>query len=295
MRYDCSELVSEGAEGVMLRFFHSRVNPGKRAYFPHQHTAFEISVIRSGEGVYQLQERTYTFAPGDVFLFGTNEIHYITEITGEAPLDLVNLQFEPRFVWMPGGDLFDYRYLDIFFRRNGRFRHQLSHDDPRADVIRTLLRDIDEEFSLRRESYDLMVKNKLLTLLVYIRRNYAEYFDVSPAARDVQHIRRLDAAMKYIDAHLAEALTLAELSEQAHMSRSRFSALFRELNGLTPWEYIVGRRVSRAARLLSTSDETILEIAVACGFNNTANFNHAFRKVIGASPSEYRKRHAAAK
>jgi len=283
-------VVSELTELVMLRFFHSVQKPFRRAYFEHRHTAFEISVIRSGRGLYQLRDRVYEFHPGDVFMFSTNEVHCITEILSDEPLDIMNLQFEPRFIWMPGGERFDYRYLSIFFHRSASFCHQLRHDDPRADGIRALLADIEEEFARKEESYDLMVKNKLLTLLVHVRRSYAEYFDDGLARRETPHIRQLDAVMHFIDEHLGEALTLEGLAAQAHMSKSHFSSLFREFNGLSPWEYILSKRVTRAAQLLISTDRTVLDIASVCGFNSTANFNYAFRKLTHTSPSEYRRK-----
>jgi tRNA(Ile)-lysidine synthase TilS/MesJ len=84
--------------------------------------------------------------------------------------------------------------------------------------------------------------------------------------------------------------TLDALAEAAHMSKSHFSSLFRELNGISPWEYILSRRVSLAAQLLASTDRTVLDIATACGFNSTANFNYAFRKLTQSSPTEYRSR-----
>ena len=85
-------------------------------------------------------------------------------------------------------------------------------------------------------------------------------------------------------------LTLEGLAAQAHMSKSYFSSLFHELNGLSPWEYILSKRVTRAAQLLVSTDRTVLDIASACGFNSTANFNYAFRKLTHTSPSEYRRK-----
>jgi len=202
----------------------------------------------------------------------------------------MNLQFEPRFIWMPGAERFDHRYLDIFFHRNESFRHQFCADDPRADGIRALLSDIEEEFACKQESYDLMIKNKLLTLLVYVRRNYGEYFDHGAPRKELPHIRQLDAAMRFIDENLSGELTLEGLAAKAHMSKSHFSSLFRELNGVSPWEYILSKRISHAAQLLAATDRTVLDIATACGFNSTANFNHAFRKLTHASPSEYRQK-----
>ena len=58
---------------------------------------------------------------------------------------------------------------------------------------------------------------------------------------------------------------------------------------MSPWDYITVRRIDLARKLLSDSDRNILDIAMMCGFNNTANFNRAFKKVTGKTPKEIRK------
>ena len=57
---------------------------------------------------------------------------------------------------------------------------------------------------------------------------------------------------------------------------------------MSPWDYITVKRIDLARRLLAESDKNILEIAMLCGFNNTANFNRAFRNVTGKTPKEIR-------
>ena len=129
----------------------------------------------------------------------------------------------------------------------------------------------------------------LLTALVHVLRNYQEYFLGTPLPHTARTVRRLEQVMQYIDEHLTEPLTLAQLADTAHMSRSHFSALFRELNGLSAGAYIIGKRVALAAHLLRSTDRPVMEIALACGFNTAANFNHAFRRQTGVPPLVYRK------
>ena len=282
-----NEIVSNYSDLPMLKAYHSMREAFRRENTEHRHTAFEISVIARGHGLYRVGERVYRFEPQDVFFFSTNEAHCITEVVDE--LLVINLQFEPRFIWVPGHDTFDLRYLDVFFHRNENFRHQLRHDDPRAQEIRALLFQIDREFLQKDEFYDMMVKNMLLTTLVLVRRNYAHWFDGNTGSQKAQLVEQLRAVMQYIDDHLLNDLNLEELANEAHMSRSHFSALFKQLNGISPWEYIVSRRISHAANLLRTTSLPVTQIAIDCGFNTTANFNYAFRRHTNNTPTQYRK------
>ena len=83
--------------------------------------------------------------------------------------------------------------------------------------------------------------------------------------------------------------TLEELAELSCFSRTYFSALFKSLNGVSPWEYINIKRIEKAKMMLSETNDTILYIANECGFGNLSNFNRIFRKITGKKPSDYRK------
>ena len=73
-----------------------------------------------------------------------------------------------------------------------------------------------------------------------------------------------------------------------HLSPAYFSTIFKRLNGISPWDYITIKRIEQSIEYLESTDSSILEIACRCGFNNTANFNRAFKKITGKTPSEYR-------
>lgn len=63
---------------------------------------------------------------------------------------------------------------------------------------------------------------------------------------------------------------------------------FKNSFNMTPWDYIAIKRIEKATRLLRDSDETVLSVAIACGYNNTAGFNRIFKKITGLTPRGYR-------
>lgn len=287
MTVDSQVILSATQSIPLLHFYHSVLPPLKRAYSEHKHTAFEISCILSGSGLYKTQNALYHFHAGDIFLYSTNEIHYIIEIFDNC--DILNLHFEPRFIWSPGNDLFDSKYLNIFFNHGDSFENCLEQDEDTAR-IRQLLLEIEKEFNEKLPDYELMVKVKVLTILVTLGRNFN--FSIPQKALSQsrsQHLLQLDKALAYIDDNISSDIDLNTIAKTAHMSRSYFSTIFKEMNGLTPWEYIINKRGELAAHYLTSTDFSILDIACKCGFNNTANFNHAFKKVTRKSPSDFRK------
>jgi len=290
MRFKESVITSGENSKFLLKLFHSTVKPGQREYQEHHHTEFEISVFKSGKGIYTVGKKQYDFKKGDVFMFSSDEVHCITDIYADEPMDLMNIHFEPRFIWSAGNNIFDIKYLKIFFDRNEKFENRLDRNNPATKKIRNLLFDIESEFEKKQPEYELMIKINLLQILVTAIRDY-DYVktDSSSFSAKTQHLYNLEQAMNYIDEHLTTDMDLDSLAKKANMSKTYFSAIFKKLNGISPWDYITIKRIEKAIQLLKTTNKTMLEIALNCGFNNTANFNRAFKKVTGKVPSDYRK------
>ena len=65
-------------------------------------------------------------------------------------------------------------------------------------------------------------------------------------------------------------------------------SMFKEMNGLTPWEYINIKRINKAVDLLKSSDLSISSVATQCGYNNMANFSRIFKQITGTTPKHIR-------
>lgn len=94
----------------------------------------------------------------------------------------------------------------------------------------------------------------------------------------------------YINNNLDKEITVDELAERACMSKYHFIRVFNNEFGFTPHEFIIHSRINAAKFYLLSSSKSIKEIVYLCGFNNDSAFSNTFRKVVGKTPGQFRKR-----
>lgn len=100
--------------------------------------------------------------------------------------------------------------------------------------------------------------------------------------------RRMAAVFEYIDARLASDLSLADLSALVAMSKFHFLRTFKRASGMTPHQYILGRRLRAAAEELRATQKPIARVALDQGFSDLSTFNQSFRRVMRVTPTAFR-------
>jgi len=99
-------------------------------------------------------------------------------------------------------------------------------------------------------------------------------------------VRRIAASVE----EGAPAAPLDTLADEAGADKFQLLRAFRAAVGVTPHQYLLGLRMGRAAERLRRSDEPVTSIAFDCGFGDLSTFNRRFRRVMGASPRDWRRR-----
>lgn len=100
--------------------------------------------------------------------------------------------------------------------------------------------------------------------------------------------KRVVEAIRLIEQEADRPITLDGMASTASTSPFHFLRVFRQIAGMTPYQFVLKTRLHRAAIKLRTSDEAISTIALDAGFNDLSTFNRRFRRVMGAAPGAYR-------
>jgi AraC-like DNA-binding protein len=103
-----------------------------------------------------------------------------------------------------------------------------------------------------------------------------------PAARHL--LRAKDLA----DARYSERVAVKDMAGAAGLSRAHFSREFRRAFGESPHQYLLTRRLERAAELLRMTDWTVAEVCLEVGLRSIGSFTTSFKRAYGRSPIEYR-------
>ncbi|WP_332119703.1 AraC family transcriptional regulator [Azorhizobium caulinodans] len=165
----------------------------------------------------------------------------------------------------------------------------------RADIDDDFLRqvgyrinaELEEETSVGRFLVDSLARSMAAHLVT-------TYADASLPHRQspiVEHAK-MRRVIDYINDNLASEISLSDLSDIACLSHHHFARAFRSAVGVPPHRFISSLRLQRAQEMLAHTQSSLTEIAYSCRFSSQSTFTRAFRRHVGVSPGEYRRKAA---
>lgn len=233
----------------------------------HWHNYFELEIVAEGTGQHILNGTVYPLQPGDAFFLTPTDFH---EIAAEDSLVLWNVSFDEEMLTerllscLLSTDMCrTYRFTDNEFERLMMAVQLLQHE------CRT----------------DGPCKKQLCEYLVscLLRSNPSRYSEGHSSAQ----LDGIRMAVRYLELHFREKITLAQLADQAGFHPAYFSELFRRFTGETYIERLNSLRISYA-RMLLANGFSVSDACFASGFGSLSNFLATFKQRCQMTPREYR-------
>lgn len=256
----------------------------------HQHPEIQISIMVKGTGTLFLGNYVGEFRPCDLFIIGSNVPHV----------------FKNDEQYYQGHDDLEAHAITVFVDRHQFAEYFLTSPETREvhDFLLNTKKCLKLTINQTSTIMDLMIDldqlkglAKTIRVLELIQvlseENSYESLISESIEYDVQETegKRLSDIIQFTMKSYQRPIHLAEVADIANMTPPSFCRFFKQRTRKSYIEFLTELRVNHACKQLLEKDLSILEIALAAGFNNMSHFNKKFREITGLTPTAFRKRH----
>ena len=260
----------------------------------HWHTEWEMIRVRKGQLVIHVEEQEIFAKEGDILLLQDSMFHGGVASAGVYEclvFDFYNLFHEMRPL----------KEIMRPFYRLERLPHVIYRNEeyPRFCQIARDMMDVHYNYFEKKEKNEsempegireLMTVSGLGRLFAEILRDGLYTDGRRETVRSAHRILRIKNVLEYVEKNFQSTITLNDLAEVAGMNPQYFCRAFKEITMQSPMDYVIYYRLEQAARLLSATDLSVMEVAMECGFNDCSYFIRVFKKQKNMTPNQYRKR-----
>jgi AraC-like DNA-binding protein len=255
----------------------------------NRHGYFEVLYLCSGSADCHIQNRLLPFNEGDLAVIGSTLYHRI-ERRSSSPPTVAALFFEPDLIRCDGGSG-SAEYLTPFLLQDSKFPHIVPAETGVPRQVLDMMLRIRSELPVASPRARLAVKTYLKMLLILLVNQYASYAGtVETFQRQQRALDRLQPLFRYLGENYADTIQVREAARICAMSESHFMSFFKQVTGLSFMKYLIHYRVERAQALLTNTDESLSSISQKVGFCDQSYFGTVFRKIVGTTPTIYRRR-----
>lgn len=255
----------------------------------HIHSSLEFIYVESGVFEVTVDNRqTLTVYPESLLIFRANTIHTIKHASpGEAMYYV--LKVSPSLVFDSFIDDEKSNFILPFLQKKSTDIVCISQGEI-PDRIHSLWGELIAEDSNSSSFYSAVrinAKRLLLSLVRTVllpRGSEEDKYHISEYA-----VSQIYSVVSFVNDNFSSDLTPTQCAELIHVSYGYFAKLFRSVMGKTFKEYLLDVRMSQAHAMLLTSDRSVTEIALACGYSNLSYFVSEYRKTFGKTPGATQK------
>lgn len=262
----------------------------------HWHAALEFERVVDGEMAFQANGTRFTVRRGEGVYLAGNTLHSAW-LEHAADCEYQVVRIDPSLLGgLAGTRLFGDVVQPLLLDPRMAFLH-LKRDEPwQADLL-DRIGTFQTMTDAAEPGWELDAMERIFGIWRLIHR-FAESLprqesrnrDGALPTRDVERMRR---ALMFIEAHYADRMTLADIAASMMLSEGECCRLFRRMLRTSPMDHAIACRIRESLSLLAAGRLSVTEIAQRTGFSGSSYFTETFRKVMGMTPSAYRRQTGA--
>lgn len=248
----------------------------------HWHEALEFNLVLEGSVKVCTPAQVLTFQTGEAFFINSN---ILASMEGQPDCIMDSHLFHPVFLSGHFKSRFETKYVAPITQNRHLELVPLRPDTGTQQALIGKLRRL--SMLQTQEDTEFQTRNLLgeiwLLLLEVIRSADSSVYTVT------KNQDRILSMLAFIQENYAEKLTLEQIAAAAAVSTRECLRCFRSCIRQSPMEYLMDYRIQAAKKFLETTDFTVTEIALRCGFNSSSYFTKQFHRLSSKTPAAYRK------
>lgn len=286
---DKQELTKHGTPIFPIGFYHLDLEDYVEKGSPwHWHHQIELNLIIDGCDEVRLNSGTLTLHKGEGIFINSGILHSQTvRDVGNGHCEMLAIVFDPSLIYGEPGSILDKKFVEPLLNTPWLDCVTLS---PEEKWSLKALGEIRKAFYFYEEKsfgYELLIRNSMSELWYMLVTSLQEEL-ISPE-REVKDESRVKDMITFIQTHYMEPISLEDVAAAGNISERECNRTFQEQLKTSPFTYLNNYRIRRASYLLAETDQSVLDIALAVGFNASSYFGQLFRKGTGMTPREFRE------
>lgn len=258
----------------------------------HWHDELEVIIINNGHANVLVDNIQVELKAGQAMLINQGVLHSIHSINNEK-CTFYSMIFHPSFLFGYGQSYFSSRYLIPIISSPSlkclKLDESVVWQERMIDHINNAIAaNLTQKFG-----YEIVTKAELCLFWTGLLERYTpdELSAQDAAVESSADSKRVKEAILYVEKHHMEAITLDDIAQSIHVSKSECCRCFKRTLHITPIEYVMKYRIFEATRKIKRGDpeaKSISTLAMSVGFNNASYFNKLFKKYVDCTPSQYK-------
>lgn len=285
--YHLEEVIPHGTPQLPFSIHHTSADKDTiNILYLHWHQECEFLFVTEGGAIFHIGNKDYIVKENECLFIPPNSLHSATTLDGLS-CSFYAFVFHIDFLTDNSNGSVYNKYIKPLLTGKVVFTEYLSYSEPWQREAITLIKQMLPFYNTDLNVSELFLKSKILELWHLLYTNQ-EHFIENNKKKTIYNYR-LESIFNFIHEHYSESITLSQLATMISISESQFCRSFKAETGMSPFDYIIRYRILRSCTLLSHTEEKIANIANLVGFNNISYFNKEFKKIVGCTPSEYKK------
>lgn len=289
IEYDEGKVLSEGKEQAIVAHYDNSA-PFLGMSKIHLHEYIEILYCTQGEFVACLNGNNYGFSKGDMVIINSRESHGFLRKEKEGAY--ICIRFLPEILYTSSSAAFDIKYVMPFVLNNSKHQRVFKKEELQNTAIPSLIQGIMDEYNNKQPGYTLATRANLTLIVLWIIRYWHQLspYISTEGIQDYEMMKRIGKVCEYVNTNYGYDIKVSEMAEMTNLSYSYFSRVFKQYMNKSFSEYLSYVRIANAEKILASTDKTVTDVAMECGFSTTSYFIKQFKQKKGISPKQYRKK-----